>query len=188
MCDIFDSAANHVPDAWRFVTGRRRRDVAGKTQQEFETLLQAHRGIVFKTVNTYCWRQEDRGDLAQEIAAQLWKAWPKYDSSRNFTTWMYRIALNVAISFVREEVKHRRVFTSLAEDGYEATPVPDPGTTDRMERLHRFIEREPPFERALLLLYLEDRSQKEIAEILGITPTNVSTKISRLKQRIRTEI
>ena len=57
-----------------------------------------------------------------------------------------------------------------------------------MERLHRFIAREPPFERALLLLYLEDKSQKEIAEILGITPTNVSTKISRLKQRIRTEI
>jgi RNA polymerase sigma factor (sigma-70 family) len=162
--------------------------VTDKTQQEFETLLQAHRGIVFKTVNTYCWRPEDRGDLAQEIAAQLWKAWPKYDPSRNFTTWMYRIALNVAISFVRGEVKHRRVFTPLEGDGYEAARVADSGATDRIERLHRFIEREPPFERALLLLYLEDRSQKEIAEILGITPTNVSTKISRLKQRIRTEI
>ena len=161
-----------------------------KSEKEFETLLQANRAIVFKTVNTYCWRAEDRDDLAQEIAAQLWKAWPKYDPSRTFTTWMYRIALNVAISFVRREVQQRRVFTPLEEEVHEAIspPAGDPGAADRMERLHRFIAREPPFERALLLLYLEDKSQKEIAEILGITPTNVSTKISRLKQRIRTEI
>jgi RNA polymerase sigma-70 factor (ECF subfamily) len=67
-------------------------------------------------------------------------------------------------------------------------PPTDPDAADRMVRLQRFIASEPPFERSLLLLYLEEKSQKEIAEILGITPTNVSTKISRLKQRIRTEI
>lgn len=161
-----------------------------KTLKEFETLLYDHRAIVFKAVSTYCWRVEDREDLAQEIAAQLWKAWPKYDPSRAFTTWMYRIVLNVAISFVRTEVRHRRVFTPLEEEVHEAIPPPqaDPVAVDHMERLHRFIAEEPPFERALLLLYLEDKPQKEIAEILGITPTNVSTKISRLKQRIRTEI
>jgi RNA polymerase sigma factor (sigma-70 family) len=161
-----------------------------RTQQEFEALLQEHRAIVFKTVNTYCWRPEDRDDLAQEIAVQIWKAWPKYDPSRSFTTWMYRIALNVAISFVRREVQHRRVFTPLEEEVHEpiAPSGGDPDAADRMERLQRFIAREPPFERALLLLYLEERSQKEIAEILGITPTNVSTRINRLKQRIRTEI
>jgi RNA polymerase sigma factor (sigma-70 family) len=103
---------------------------------------------------------------------------------------MYRIALNVAISFVRGEVQHRRVFTPFEEELHEAIPQPagDSDVADRMARLQRFIAREPPFERALLLLYLEDKSQKEIAEILGITATNVSTKISRLKQRIRTEI
>ena len=164
--------------------------MADKRQKEFEALLQAHRAIVYKTVHTYCWRAEDRDDLAQEIAAQLWKAWPKYDDSRLFTTWMYRIALNVAISFVRREVRHRRVFTPLEEALHETVPQPpgDSDPADRMMRLQRFIAREPPLERALLLLYLEDTSQKEIAEILGITPTNVSTKINRLKQRIRTEI
>src|ERR1700733_2928445 len=103
---------------------------------------------------------------------------------------MYRIELNVAISFVRREVQHLWLFTPVEYGIHEAIPPPagDPSGADRMERLHRFIAREPPFERALLLLYLEDKSQKEIAEILGITPTNVSTKISRLKQRIRTEI
>lgn len=167
-----------------------------KSRKEFETLLQANRAIVFKTTNTYCWRPEDRDDLAQEIAAQLWRAWPKYDPSRTFTTWMYRIALNVAISYVRREVQHRGVFTPFEEDVHEAIPQPSSDLDaadridqmDRMVRLRQFIASEPPFERALLLLYLEEKSQKEIAEILGITPTNVSTKISRLKQRIRTEI
>jgi RNA polymerase sigma factor (sigma-70 family) len=164
--------------------------VTHENQTDFEALLQAHCGIVFKTVNTYCWRSEDRDDLAQEISAQLWRAWPKFDASRPFSTWMYRIALNVAISFVRKEVQHRRVFTPLEEELHDTGPPPstDSDATERMERLQRFIAVEPPFERALLLLYLEDRPQKEIAEILGITPTNVSTKISRLKQRIRTEI
>jgi RNA polymerase sigma factor (sigma-70 family) len=196
LCDISGSGANHgvgrrrLPAPVTEGPRRRKKDMTEKKQKEFEALLHVHRAIVFRTVNTYCWRREDRDDLAQEIAAQLWKAWPKYDPSRTFTTWMYRIALNVAISFVRREVQHRRVFTPFEEELHEAVPQPpnDPDAADRMVRLQRFIAREPPLERALLLLYLEDKSQKEIAEILGLTPTNVSTKISRLKQRIRTEI
>ena len=165
-----------------------------KSTKEFEALLHAHRAIVFKTVNTYCWRDEDRGDLAQEITAQLWKAWPRYDASRAFMTWMYRIALNVAISFVRSEVRHRSVLTPLDEGLHGTIPdnIPqllhDSEAADRVMRLRRFIDREPPLEKALLLLYLEEKTQKEIAEILGITPTNVSTKINRIKQRIRAEI
>jgi RNA polymerase sigma factor (sigma-70 family) len=164
--------------------------VAEKNQADFEALLQSHRAIVFKTINTYCWRSEDRDDLAQEISAQLWRAWPKYDASRPFSTWMYRIALNVAISFVRREVQQRKVFTPLEEGLHDVglPPSHDPDAAERMQRLRRFIAAEPPFERALLLLYLEDTTQKEIAEILGITPTNVSTKINRLKKRMRIEI
>ena len=72
-----------------------------RRQKEFEGLLQSHQGIVFKVANTYCWHSEDRADLVQEIVAQVWRAWPRYDPTRIFSTWMYRIALNVAISFVR---------------------------------------------------------------------------------------
>ena len=159
-------------------------------QMNFEMLLNSHRGIVFKTVQTYCWRSEDREDLAQEISAQLWKAWPKYDPARPFSTWMYRIALNVAISFVRSEVQRRSVFTPLEDEVHDrgSPSSADGDDADRMRRLRRFIAAEPPIERALLLLYLEEKPQKEIAEILGITPTNVSTKINRLKQRIRNEV
>lgn len=159
-------------------------------QIEFERLLHIHRAIVFKTVNTYCWRVEDRRDLGQEIVAQLWRAWPQYDASRSFTTWMYRIALNVAISFVRDETRHRRTFTPLDEEVHEAAApmAEDPEADGRVQALRQFIERQASLDRALLLLYLEDKSQKEMAEILGITQTNVSTKISRLKQRIRNEM
>ena len=160
-------------------------------EKEFEVLLQTHRAIVFKIVNTYCWQPEDRADLAQEIATQLWRAWPRYDSSRTFTTWMYRIALNVAISFVRREVQRRKVSVPLDEDLHDTAAVvslADPGFEDRVGDLQHFIERQSPLDRALLLLYLEDKSQREIAEILGLTQTNVSTKIGRLKQRIRSEI
>jgi RNA polymerase sigma-70 factor (ECF subfamily) len=67
----------------------------------FAALLDQHRGIVFKVANSYCRNPEDRQDLAQDIAAQLWRAFPRYDATRSFSTWMYRIALNVAISYKR---------------------------------------------------------------------------------------
>ena len=155
-------------------------------QQEFEALLQSHQGILFKVANTYCWQPDDRADLVQDIVAQLWRAWPRYDPSRTFSTWMYRIALNIAISFVRKEVRHRQASVPFDESLHETASQADPG--DRLQRLQAFIARQAPLDRALLLLYLEDKSQREIADILGITQTNVSTKIGRLKQKIRAEI
>jgi RNA polymerase sigma-70 factor (ECF subfamily) len=157
----------------------------------FEELLRTHRAIIFKIVSTYCWQPEDRADLAQEIAAQLWLAWPRYDPSRSaFTTWMYRIAFNVAISFVRKEVRHRRVSVPLDEEVHDTATTIFASTVDedRVARLQRFIERQPPLDRALLLLYLDEKPQKEIAEILGLTQTNISTKIGRLKLKIRNEL
>jgi RNA polymerase sigma-70 factor (ECF subfamily) len=156
----------------------------------FSALLQRHRGIVFKVANTYARLAEDRDDLAQEIAARLWHAYPKYDPARSFSTWMYRVALNVAISHVREQtVRDRHDAVPLDEGMHD---LADAGGMDHerdqhIRLLQGFIQRQPPLERALLLLYLEDRPQREIAEILGLTENNVSTKIGRLKQRIRDE-
>ena len=161
----------------------------GRRQQEFEALLHSHQGIVFKVANTYCWHPDDRADLVQDIVAQLWRAWPRYDPARTFSTWMYRIALNVAISYVRRTMRQREMAVQLDEGLHDsAAATPDSAAADRMQQLQTFVERQAPLDRALLLLYLEDKSQREIAEILGITQTNVSTKISRLKQKIRAEI
>ena len=160
------------------------------TRQQFGALLEQHRGIVFKVANTYCHHLDDRADLAQEIAAQLWRAWPGYDPSRSFTTWMYRVALNVAISQLRSE-RHRRTHAVPLDEGMHKVAdgnAVDPETGQHVLALHRFIHAQQPLDRALLLLYLEDRGYREIADILGISESNVATKISRLKQRIRNEL
>lgn len=160
-------------------------------QQAFAALLQRHAGIVFKVANTYARLPEDRADLAQEITAQLWRAWPKYDPARSVSTWMYRVALNVAISHVREQsVRQRHDAVPLDEDLHDMvdSSASDHESEQQLRLLQAFIARQPPLDRALLLLYLEERPQREIAEILGITESNVSTKIGRLKQRIRDEL
>ena len=160
------------------------------TQARFQELLERHQKILFKVASTYCRNLEDRRDLEQEIAVQLWRAFPRYDPGRSFSTWMYRIALNVAISSARRA--GRREMQSLSRDGDVAEPVDLPAELhDRDERvaaLRGFIDRLDGLNRALLLLYLEEHSYREIADVLGITETNVATKISRLKQRIRKEL
>ncbi|HEY0232036.1 MAG TPA: sigma-70 family RNA polymerase sigma factor [Dokdonella sp.] len=157
-------------------------------RERFQDLLESHRGIVFKVANTYCRHAEDRRDLAQEICMQVWKAFPAWDEARAFSTWIYRIALNVAISFVRASDARRMV--AIDEIGEHAVHDGDAGreTDDGVRALYRFIGLLGPLDRALLLLYLDERSQREIAEILGISETNVATKIGRLKQRLRDDI
>jgi RNA polymerase sigma-70 factor (ECF subfamily) len=137
----------------------------------------------------YCRNPADREDVAQEIVTQLWRAFPKFDATRTFSTWMYRIALNVAISFVRSNSLRERHTIALddthdVEDSSTAPVEED----ERARLLYAFIDRLDSLDRALLLLYLDDHSHRDIAAILGITETNVATKIGRLKQRFAREI
>jgi RNA polymerase sigma factor (sigma-70 family) len=151
---------------------------------QFAELLERHRGIVFKVAATYCRNPADREDVSQEIVTQLWRAFPKFDAARPFSTWMYRIALNVAISFVRTNSMRERHTVALDEthDVADSSAIPS-DEDERAKLLHAFVDGLDALSRALLLLYLEDRSYREIAEVLGITETNVATKVSRLKQR-----
>jgi RNA polymerase sigma factor (sigma-70 family) len=151
-------------------------------QARFQALLDRHRGIVFKVAHAYCRHAEDCRDLEQEIAVHLWRAFPKYDERRPFSTWMYRIALNVAISFARSTTRRR------AEPLDEEPAVADDEPDERMQVLHRFLAQLDHLNRALLLLYLDDHSYREIADVLGITETNVATKLNRLKLRLRDEL
>ena len=165
-------------------------DMDAFQQERFGELVERHRGIVLKVANTYAWHPDDRDELAQEIAAQLWRAFPGYDAQRPFSTWMYRIALNVAISQVRSSTRRDRHAVPLDESLHDIADDSgtDPETDQQVRALHRFIAQLDKLNRALLLLYLEDHGYREIADILGITETNVATKIRRLKQRIRNEI
>lgn len=166
-------------------THRQREDAEG-----FAALLQRHRGIVYKVAGTYARGADDREDLAQEIAAELWRAWPRYDPARSVSTWMYRVALNVGISHLRGDGRRRRhlVPFDAALHEAEAAAGDDHEQAQHLRLLRGFIATLDPLNRALLLLYLEDRPAREIGEVLGLSASNVGTRINRLKQRIRDHV
>ena len=160
---------------------------SSQQHQRFTALLHEHRKIIFKVAASYGRSSADRDDLAQEIAAQLWRSFGRYDAARaKFSTWMYRIALNVAISQARRRPEAGR-FEPLDAHHLETVGGDEPldEIDERLTALHAFIARLDPLNRALILLYLEDRSHAEMAAILGITRTNVATKIARIKQQLR---
>ena len=151
----------------------------------FLQLIQDNKGILYKISSSYCRNAGDREDLMQEMIYQLLRSAPRFDKNQKFSTWMYRIALNVAISFYR---KAKGVTLTL--DG-EAEFVDDGGNEvleERIETLQRFIRGLNELDKALMILYLEERPYREIAEILGISETNVATKLSRIKGRLKQEI
>lgn len=158
--------------------------------ERFEDLLERHRKIVFKVANSYAWHPDDRAELAQDIALQLWRAFPGYDPQRRFSTWMYRIALNVAISQVRSRSHHDRHVVPFDETLHDAAVDwrDTLESDDAVRALHRVIATLDVLDRALLLLYLDEHSYREIGEVLGLTETNVATKINRLKQRLRDDL
>jgi len=156
-------------------------------QATFQHLVEEHRRILYKVCNSYCRERQSRDDLAQEITIQLWRSFPAFDGRCRFSTWMYRIALNVAISFYRKESTRKRHVISgephLLEAAHETESRPE-----EIRLLYQFIEGLDPLNKALLLLYLDDNSYREIAGVLGITETNVATKISRLKNKMKHEL
>lgn len=158
-------------------------------EDRFCQLLTEHGKIVLKVARAYAWEFEDRRDLVQEIHARLWKAFPSYDDRRPFATWTYRIALNVAVSQVRSERtrKQRTVpLDEMAAKDLANPPIPE-GLCSQLVFLRRFTESLAALDKALLVLYMEGQSYVQISEILGISESNVATKISRLKQLARVE-
>lgn len=158
-------------------------------QPSFEALLHEHRGIILKVAAVYARDREDRLDLAQEIRVQLWRSFGRYDASRaKPSTWMYRIALNVAISYRRRDGALLTGRVEPLEERHLDALSDAPGEREEDERLaalYAFIGELDALNRALILLYLEDRSYAEIAEVMGISETNVATKIGRIKQNLR---
>lgn len=155
-------------------------------QEEFQTLVEEHKKILYKVCNSYCRDHDARDDLAQEIIMQLWRSFDKFDGRYRFSTWMYRIALNVAISFYRRENTRTRYVISDEEHLLEAADDAKSQPED-IRLLYEFIAGLDPLNKALVLLYLDGNNYQEIADVLGITETNVATKISRLKYKMKQE-
>ncbi len=148
----------------------------------FVSVIEANKGIIYKIANTYCTNTEDRNDLVQEIILKLWLAFNTYNNDFKHSTWIYRIALNTSISNYRKEKVRKKYFTPISEAFFEHEDTKVSTETEHnYVLLQQFISELKELDKALMLLYLDEKNYKEIAEILGISESNVGTKISRLK-------
>jgi RNA polymerase sigma factor (sigma-70 family) len=153
----------------------------------FISVIKDNQKLIFKICYSYCSNPENRKDLQQEILMQLWNSFSKFDGRVKISTWIYRIALNTAISYYRNDSKHKdknvtidASIISLSNFEYDSSEQ-----DEKIAMLYKFIDGLNEMDKALILLYLDDNKQKEIADILGISETNVATKISRIKKRLK---
>jgi RNA polymerase sigma-70 factor (ECF subfamily) len=150
-------------------------------------IIMQNMGIIHKVANMFCKSQEDKDDLVQEIMTQLWSSFEKYDDAYKLGTWMYRVSLNIAISFYRKNQTQEKYFMPLDEKLEIISNDENENEVEinNLELLEKFISELKEFDKALMLLYLEKKSHQEISEILGITTSNVSTKIARIKDGLK---
>ena len=141
-------------------------------EQEFVSVVREYERVIYKVCYLYTTPNATLNDLYQEVVLNLWKAFPKFRRECKISTWIYRIALNTCISFIRKEKNIPEIVTLNQE-------------ADRTEELYRMINRLGQLEKSIILLYLEEKSYEEIAEITGLTLTNVATKLSRIKDKLK---
>jgi RNA polymerase sigma factor (sigma-70 family) len=151
---------------------------------QFEQIIEQHKGILLKVARIYSTQLDDRDDLIQEMRIQIWRSWSKYNPQFAITTWMYRIAINVAISNYRKHIK-RQPIQPITEQVLEVSESIHHEKELALQQLEQFIQELNELDRALILLYLEDKKQIEIADILGLSVSNVSTKIARIKEKLK---
>lgn len=156
-------------------------------QKLFQEIIKQHKGILFKVSRAYCPVEEDRQDLIQEILIQVWQSLHKYNNQCKVSTWVYRISLNVSISFYRKNLNRTTKFTELNEQNIQITTDDKTETEQELNLLEQFISELKEIDKAIMVLYLEDKSHFEIAEILGISVTNIGTKIGRIKEKLKTK-
>ena len=155
-------------------------------QEQFLLLIEQNKGIIYKIANSFRKDGEDKKDLVQEIILQLWRSFPSFDKRSKISTWMYRVALNVAIASYRKDKKKDELLTPMHESIFEFADEDEAeDNSGHLKLLQQFINELKELDRALMLLYLEDKTGKEMAEILGLSETNIRTKINRIKESIK---
>jgi RNA polymerase sigma-70 factor (ECF subfamily) len=155
-------------------------------RQDFQNIIEQHKGIFYKIARAYCANEDDRQDLIQEMMIQVWQSNHRYNGQFKISTWLYRISLNVAITFYRKNTTRANNHTLLDEQT-EQIPTDDKTADERqLVLLEKFISELKEIDKALMVLYLEDKNHAEIAEILGMSNSNVGTKIARIKEKLKT--
>ena len=155
------------------------------TQPDFVQLIRDNNGLILKVCNLYAATVQDRQDLYQEIVIQLWRAIPKFRSESKLTTWMYRVALNTAISDYRKQKRTivttgMDLLTKEIEDSLEQADK-----EEKLKSLYAAINHLSEIEKAIVMLYLEDKPYDEMEDILGINQNNLRVKMNRIKEKLR---
>ncbi len=154
-------------------------------EKEFLQIIQKNQGIIHKVCNIYCDHEDDRNDLFQEIVAQLWRSYPTFRKESKVSTWMYRVALNTAITTFKKR-KRRPDQNRLT---YENFQLEDEGcdteTEEQIKSLHKAVNNLTGIEKSIVLLFLENKKYEEIAEITGITQNYVRVKMNRIKKKLK---
>lgn len=159
--------------------------MTAELEQKFVKDLEANQNIIHKVCKAYTNNADDHHDLFQEISIQLWKAYDKFRGDSKFSTWMYRVALNTAISLYRKSkrsIKTGELYDNVKELAYQEY---DDSTEVQLASLYKAIHTLNDIEKALVLLYLEDKSYREIALCLGISEVNARVKMNRTKTKLK---
>ena len=156
-------------------------------KQAFTEVIKENQGIIFKITSVYTNNKEDQQDLYQEIVYQLFKSYKTFKGNAKVSTWMYRVALNTSITYLKKE-KRSGVRIPIEKILTYKTEQEDTIIEDRIELLHTQIKKLNIIEKGIILLYLEGKNYDEIAEITGFTNTNVGTRLSRIKEKLKTQI
>lgn len=154
---------------------------------EFIKVIQENEGLIFKITTFYADSRQDRDDLYQEIVYQLWKSFESFNEQAKLSTWMYRVALNTAIYHLKKSKKEIAT-VSLDLTFFNHPEESSKAEEEQIQMLYAHIQRLNLLEKGIMLLYLEGKSHDEIAPIIGISTSNVGTKISRIKEKLKSQI
>lgn len=157
-------------------------------EDKFVRHLEKNQNIVHKICRIYTNDQASHKDLFQEITIQLWNAFPKFRGDSKFSTWMYRVALNTAITLYRK--KKRSIQTQDYDSVHFRIQAEDynPETEQHLKLMYNAVKELNDIDKALVFLYLEDKNYKEISETLGISEVNARVKMNRIKTKLKTII
>jgi RNA polymerase sigma-70 factor (ECF subfamily) len=155
-----------------------------RTEQEFVQQVNESQGIIHKVCRMYCDDETHRKDLFQEIVLQLWKSYPSFRGESKFSSWMYRVALNVAIQDFRKEKKRKYLFLESFEFKEPTTLPQNDYKDERISALYKAISKLDKIEKAIVMLYLDEIPNDEIAEIVGITQNYVRVRMTRIRSKL----
>lgn len=153
--------------------------------KEFLQIITDNQGIIHKVCSIYCDVEEDRRDLFQEIIVQLWKSYPSFRNESKVSTWMYRVALNTAITSFKKDKRQPDKSGISYENLQLAEEMYDTRTEEQIKMLNTAVARLTGIEKSIILLFLEDKKYEEIAEITGITQNYVRVKMNRIKKKLK---